>query len=180
MEFALRKYASMELLDHLNKLPSLSFIKTAFLLNCISIYSPHHYPFYNGTTLEYILLGLQIALLPEGLPFEFYNSYKVKPKLSLNLKLSTTMSLFKFLLVMLLLHLSVISGVCSISNVVLGDSTSDKNYISKSRYFSLTISNDIYHRTDWYYTGGIQMEYVTQSLHNSPLKFLLLSFPKKL
>jgi hypothetical protein len=88
------------------------------------------------------------------------------------------MSLFKFLLVMLMLHLWSNSGVCSTLNVVLGDSTFDKNYISKSCYFSLTISNDIYHGTDWYYTGGIKIEYVTQSLHNSPLKFLLLSFPR--
>jgi hypothetical protein len=89
------------------------------------------------------------------------------------------MSRFKFLLFMFMLHLWASSGVCSMSNVVLGDSTSDKNYISKSRYFSLTISNDIFHRTDWYYTGGIQTEYVTENLHNSPLKFLLLSFSKK-
>lgn len=79
---------------------------------------------------------------------------------------------------LLVLYLSQITKVFSMLNKNLTDTTSTKNQISKRRYFSLALSNDVYHKTDWYYTGGLHIDYVTESLHNSPLKILLIAFSK--
>lgn len=82
----------------------------------------------------------------------------------------------KLPLVILSLFSFYIPVVCASSIYVFTDSTSHKREISKMRYFTISVSNDVHKKTDYYYTGGLQMEYVAQGLYKWPLRVLLLSF----
>jgi hypothetical protein len=52
------------------------------------------------------------------------------------------------------------------------------SYTSTNRYIGVNFDNDIFNNTDYYYTNGFRIDYVTPIFASSPLSFSMLPYRK--
>lgn len=52
------------------------------------------------------------------------------------------------------------------------------SYVSTNRYVGVNFDNDIFNNTDYYYTNGIRIEYISPVFSSSPLSYPMLPYRK--